>query len=944
MFERPRKPLIRRVKMANMLNRRDSLLLLCVAFACLPAVASDTEQAEHWSFRRLTSSPPPKVTNAGDVRTAVDRYLLAALEKAGLAFSPEADRYTLLRRLSFDLIGLPPTPEEIDAFIGDERPEAYERCVDRYLASPHYGERWGKWWLDAAGYADSNGYFSADSDRPLAYRYRDYVVAAFNRDQPFDQFLREQLAGDELSGYRPGAELRPDQVEPLVATHFLRNAQDGTGESDGNPDEVRADRYSVLEGAQQIIGSALLGLTLQCARCHDHKFEPVTQAEYYQLQAILAGAFDPEHWVKPHERQVVTASAAELAAWEAQTRQIDEGVARSRSEFAAWVREHRPRGQVLFEDHFDSPERLAERWTNTAPGDDAPAGSPPVQVGAASAPGALAQDAALRIIESGGGANRWLSTVASFDWTPDELGGSIEAIFDLIADKVAAADPPAARIGYYVGLHDYNDNGSTPGGNVLIDGNPAGGAAVHVDYPGADSRAVGAVGVSGYVPGRNYGVRITNRGEGNYQLEHLVDGLPEEKSVTLKEADLAVGGFGFEFCCNRSFIVDNVVIESISPPQSEATAEYLKVYAQKRQELEAAVAELNRRRTERPGRAAVVIDVSPTPPDWFLLVRGNYGKRGPKVDPGVPAVLSEASNPYALAVEPGAASSGRRLALARWLTQPGSRPAALVARVTVNRLWQQHFGVGICSTPENLGISGSPPSHPELLEHLAEQFVRDGWRLKSLHRSIVLSTAYRQSSLPREDALRIDADNRLLWRWPLRRLEAEDLRDAALAVSGDLDGTMGGRYVPTDRNAAGEVLVDENKPGGRRRSVYLQQRRTQTLSVLEVFDAPSIVTNCTRRSSSTIPLQSLSALNSAFAVARARGLAARLAGQPTEEMVRRAFLLVAGRPPRDEERAAAERFLRTQPSHHADRPDAERQAVVDFCQMLLASNAFLYVE
>ncbi|HEX5442602.1 MAG TPA: DUF1553 domain-containing protein, partial [Pirellulales bacterium] len=263
---------------------------------------------------------------------------------------------------------------------------------------------------------------------------------------------------------------------------------------------------------------------------------------------------------------------------------------------------------------------------------------------------------------------------------------------------------------------------------------------------------------------------------------------------------------------------------------------------------------------------------------------------------------------------------------------------------TVNRIWQHHFGVGICSTPENLGLSGSPPSHPELLEYLAAEFARGGWRLKPLHRAIVLSAAYRQASLPREDALRIDAGNRLLWRWPLRRLDAESLRDAALAASGELDRTVGGRYVPTIRNAAGEVVVDENAPGARRRSIYLQQRRTQTLSLLEVFDAPSMVTNCTRRSSSTIPLQSLSALNSEFAVARARGLAERLANESSGEFIRRAFLLVAGRPPRDDEQAAAERFLRGQPGNYAGRTDAERQAFIDFCQMLLASNACLYVE
>ena len=253
----------------------------------------------------------------------------------GLTLGPEADRATLIRRLSFDLTGLPPTPEEIDAFLADTRPDAYERLVDRLLASPRYGERWGKYWLDASGYADSNGYFSADSDRPLAYRYRDYVIRAFNADRPLDQFVREQLAGDELAGYEPGGDVTPAIVDQLVATHFLRNGQDGTGESDGNPDEVRADRYAVLEGAVQIIGSSLLGLTLQCAKCHDHKFEPVTQKEYYQLQAILYPAFNVEQVGQAERPRGGRRPRDELVApWEAHEKAIDAEVARLKKELA----------------------------------------------------------------------------------------------------------------------------------------------------------------------------------------------------------------------------------------------------------------------------------------------------------------------------------------------------------------------------------------------------------------------------------------------------------------------------------------------------------------------------------------------------------------------------------------------------------------------------------
>ncbi len=608
-------------------------------------------------------------------RTLIDRYLLARLEAKGLSFSPHAERATLIRRVSFDLTGLPPSPDEIAQFIADPAPDAYERMVDRYLASPHYGERWGKYWLDAAGYADSNGYFNADSNRPLAYRYRDYVVDSLNRDKPFDRFLQEQLAGDELSGYRPGEEVKPEMAELLVATHFLRNAQDGTGESDGNPDEVLADRYSVLEGAEQIFGSALFGLTLQCARCHDHKFEPVTQQEYYQLQAILRPAFNLDQWIKPNDRYVFTATTAETAAWEANITQLDAEIAELRRQFADWAREHRPRGEVLFEDHFDAPEQLTSQWSNTAPGDDAPGGAPAVNVGAQTAPGAVCESGALLIIESGGAGNRWLSTAKSFDWTPEAPGGWIQVTFDLVADKLPSGGEPAARIGYYIGLNDYNDNAERKG-NILLDGNPAGGADVHLDYPGADSRAAAKLGTSPYRPGHNFGVRVTNIGDGKFRLDHLVDLVPEERAVTLTGEDLADGGFGFEFCCGRSFVVDNVLIESgpSNAAANETQPNYEEELQSRRKQLEQAVAAANARRSDKPGKVAWVTDVSPQPPDVFLLVRGNYSQPGEKVAPGVPAVLCDPDNQYAVPPLPAAAATtGRRLAFAQWLTRPGSR-------------------------------------------------------------------------------------------------------------------------------------------------------------------------------------------------------------------------------------------------------------------------------
>jgi hypothetical protein len=673
---------------------------------------------DHWAFAPVASPLPPALRERHRVRTQVDRFIQSALEDQRLTLGPDADRATLIRRVSFDLTGLPPRPEDVAAFVGDPDPQAYEKLVDRLLASPRLGERWGKFWLDAMGYSDSNGYFSADTDRPLAYRYRDYVIRAVNADRPLDQIIREQLAGDELAGDRSKSDATPATIDLLVATHFLRNSQDGTGESDGNPDEVLADKYAVLEGTIQIIGSSLLGLTLQCAKCHDHKFEPVTQQEYYQLQAILFPAFNAEHWQKPNERFVIAGPRDELTRWQVHEKVIDAQI--------------------------EALER------NFASGPDAK----------------KKKDGLKRVIETAE-AQRW----------------------------------------------------------------------------------------------------------------------------------------------------------------------------------------------PNPGRIAWVGDVSNNPSEIPLLIRGNLATPGPKVGPGVLAFLTDPDNRY----EPkppfaGSSSTGRRLALARWLTKPGSRPAALLARVLANRIWQHHFGTGLVATSDNLGYTGSSPTHPELLEFLADTLVQSRWSAKALHRLIVTSSVYRQSTAARPEAARIDPDNRLLARYPLRRLDAEAIRDAMLAVTGELDERQGGTYVPTQRSDSGEVVVDESAAGAMRRSIYLQQRRTEITSMLEVFDAPLIVTTCTRRVPSTIPLQSLSLMNSDFVIARAQGLAKRLECEckgsarsvalPRDDRINRAFLLTIGREPDRDEYTAATRFLETQPARYPSLADPEsfHRALVDFCQMMLASNGFLYVD
>jgi len=955
-------------------------LLLTVVGGMILRFLNSASAADHWSFAKVARPAAPNVRDANRIRTPVDRFIQAAIEstfdrgppKNAIAdrslagrhgLPPEADRRTLIRRVSLDLTGLPPSPDEITAFLADVSPDAYGRMVDQYLASPRYGERWGKYWLDSAGYADSNGYFNADSDRPLAFRYRDYVVRSFNADKPFDLFIREQLAGDELSGFDPkrdSTSATPEQIDLLIATHFLRNGQDGSGESDGNPDEVRTDRYYALEATQQIVGSALLGLTLQCAKCHDHKFEPLTQRDYFALQAVFYPAFNVEQWVKPSDRFVYASLPGEVERWEAKNREAESQRAAMRREFGEWIRRHRPPAAIRFQDDFESADLSSARnWSNTAPGDDAPGGVAAVNLVTGpsansnqTGPTALFKDGTLHIVEGGPSGDKWISTRQAIDWTPDKPGEWVQATFDLVDNKSRPDQRAAERIAFFIALHDFNDNSSIERGNILLDGNPAGGAVVYVDYPGGDAKQAGQLGKSGFTPGQNYGVRVTNIDGKKFRLEQLVDLVPEERVVDLTADDLPDGGFGFEFCCGRSFVVDNVLIEtssvSASGSDQQAWQRFTADLQARRKEFDES---MNRARLElspKPGKIAWVSDVSPTPPEVRMLVRGNHKTPGDTIEPAAIRVLDDPAFPFVIQPPPtGVATTGRRLALANWLTRPGSGPAALLARVQVNRVWQYHFGSGLVATSDNLGVSGGSPSHPELLEWLTAEFVEGGWSFKNLHRLILTSAVFRQSALPDEAAYQIDPDNRLLWRFPVRRLDSEAIRDSMLFVSGELNLTLGGPYVPTMRNGEGEVLIGETSPGANRRSLYLQQKRTQVVSQLSLFDAPSIVFNCVQRTTSTMPLQSLTLLNSEFAVNRGRSLASRLdreAGTDANRRIEHAFLLALARQPESEELAASLRFVDDQTAEFGGTDEAPARAWTDFCQMLLASSLFLYVE
>ena len=721
----------------------------------------------HWAYRSLQRPSRPVIDRKKVVvQTAIDHFVQLRLENVGLSFSDEADRATLIRRVCFDLTGLPPTPEAVIKFKHDTAPDAFQRMVDHYLASPHYGVRWGKYWLDAGGYADSNGYFAADTDRPLAYRYRDWVVRAFNEDQAYDQFVIDQLAGDELVNYQPDVDVTSQMVDRLTATHFLRNAPDGSALSDGNVDEVRIDRYTVLEGMLEITMNSLLGVTIQCARCHDHKFEPVTQREYYSLQAIFFGAYNPDSWTVPDDRVVTIGLKADRDAHQL-------------------------------------------------------------------------------------------------------LGAKLDEQIQVLRDELRSAGLPYRRM-------------------VILE---------RLKHIGAD------------------------------QLSSILEAWETAQQDRSDEQHQLVEDYKQELEVSDEDLVKKF-------PQ----------FAEVQERIKESIERHEQSRPEPLAKIAVLVDVDSKPADHHVLVLGQHHEPGSVVQPGVPAVFSRDSNRYRIEADDLTNSSGRRLAFARWVSSPDN---PLFARVMVNRVWMHHFGEGLVTTPANLGLSGAAPSHPDLLDYLAVELIRSEWSIKALHRLILGSAVYRQRSSPHEAGLASDPDNRLLWRYPLHRLSAEAVRDSILSVSGQLNNQMYGPYVPTERKSDGLVVVKEDHPGALRRSIFLQQRRTQMPSMLKLFDAPEMVTSCPQRDTSTVPLQSLAMLNSQFTRSCARQMAHRLreeAGANDREQIERAVLLAAGRAPWPVELRASLEFLSKQRKAYAQEADADHRVWTDFCQMLLAGSSALYIE
>ena len=729
------------------------------------------EDRQFWSFKTPVRPALPVVKAQDRVRTAIDSFLLAKLEEQGLSFNPDAPKDVLLRRVYLDLWGLPPTIEQANEFLQDERPNAYELLVDRLLAAPQYGERWARHWLDVAGYADSDGYLAADRVRPEAWRYRDYVIEALNRDLPYDQFVREQLAGDELTDWRKADEITPEIERQLRATGFLRTAMDPTYPGYIEPNEV----HQVLADTVQIVSSTFLGLTVQCARCHSHKFDPISQRDYYSLQAVLLGAYDPARWQPSEVRGIPLATEAQEARIADHNKKVDERVA------------------ALVATSAELTTRFRKRQIR----DILMAANP-----------AAAPDTAL--------VDQLLAVVA------------------LAADK------------------------QTPEQKQLI---------------------------TQHLPGSVW----TN--------EELAKRYPEfaEDSAKLTAAVAAEGA------------------------------------------LKKAIVKLR-----------ALSDVDEKAAEGRILKRGEHTKPGGAVTANVPEVLATAG--YQLDVKPGYKTSGRRLAFARWLTDP-SHP--LVSRVQVNRIWARHFGRGLVPTQGNFGKSGTRPSHPELLDWLATEFISAGWSQKALHRLMLTSTAYRQTVDVDPAKTAADPENLLWGAWQPRRVEGEVVRDGLLAVAGKLNLQMLG--APSNVAAQGDgAVVDTDDAPGRRRSIYQIVRRSQHLTMLELFDTPSMEVNCPERTVSIVPLQALAMLHGPQAERAAAALAERvLAAAPADnERLNWLYRTMLTRAPRPTETQHLTGFLEEMRTEQlagkaTPTPDeqlaATRFAWKEAALVLLNSNEFLFV-
>ncbi|MDB5385049.1 MAG: hypothetical protein JWM11_695, partial [Planctomycetaceae bacterium] len=833
------------------------------------------EDRKFWSFQAPIRPPVPTVRTQDRVRNEIDAFLLQKLEAKGLTFNPEAPKVVLLRRLCFDLLGLPPTLEQADEFQKDSRPDAYERLVDRLLDSPQYGERWARHWLDIAGYADSDGYLAADRPRPEAWRYRDYVIEALNRDLPYDQFVREQLAGDELTDWRRAEEITPEVERQLRATGFLRNALDPTYPGYTEPNEI----HQMLADTMQIVSSSFLGLTVQCARCHSHKFDPISQRDYYTLQAVFLGALDPARWVPSEVRGIGLATEAQEAKINERNMKVDERVAGlngSVNELTTRFRKKRVTEVLAGISHqLGKPFQagsLAPDWTVTLAGTAKGWKSNPTadRLEVQSIDGA--QGYALVRLSRPVALTREFESSLVFSWqSQDGEPAANQAMQGAQLNLRDAAGNLVACVGY---IDENNNLRGSPISGIHTAADPLGKDVIE-HHVKAFKQAVPANEKAHALPASGTATVKIRRDAAGLITVQFDDGKLSDSSTVENKTSIATieiefrryvleGSATFNGLALHDFQLTAPPIDPLDGPQTEKLALALSVkpeqrneeqklltmkfplsipleaddlaprYAEYRDELAkfktAITSELALKQTITRIRGLIDIDDKPT--SGKIMRRGDHDKPGATVDAGVPEVLALTNFKYQ--PQPGYKTSGRRTAFAQWLTDAKN---PLLARVQVNRIWARHFGRGIVPTQANFGRAGVKPTHPELLDWLATEFIRLGWSQKAVHRLLVTSSAYRQTADTDPAKSAADPENALLGAWQPHRIEGEVLRDSLLAVAGTLNPQMGGP--PSQVAAQGDgSVIDTDDAAGRKRSIYQIVRRSQHMTLLDLFDTP----------------------------------------------------------------------------------------------------------
>jgi len=824
-----------------------------------------TPAADHWSFRKPSRPPTPAVNDASWPRNPIDAFVLARLEKEGLKPSPEADRATLVRRVSLDLTGLPPTVGEVDAFLADAAPDAYERLVERLLASPHFGERWARFWLDRARYADTNGY-EKDRERS-AWPYRDWVIRALNADTPFDRFTVEQIAGDLLPGASPAQK---------VATGFHRNTM--TNEEGGV--DVEEFRFAALVDRVATTGTVWLGLTVQCAQCHTHKYDPITQREYYRLMAFLNNADEPELDVPD------PSIAARRATAEAEIKSLEMSRAGTLPDLdakqAEWESKQRPvRWSVV------RPTRAASKKhatmtvqpdgsvlvTGDKPNNDVyEVELSPAQAGVTALRLEVLPDPSL---PDGGPGRAPLFSVGDF----------------LLTELTVDAGEPASKNLQRLKLADATQDYCEPGrpATLAIDGVTDTGWSIKGGVGQAHAAVFTVAGAAGPTPHAGARLLVTMHQEyihqmtiGRFRLSVSADPKPVKASGLPAEVEAALLVPRGERTASQAAAVRDHFL-SVAPELSERNRK---------------IGEIRKAMPKYPTAMVMRERAADHARVTKVHKRGEFLKEADPVGPGVPAVLHP--------LPPG--SPANRLTLARWLV---SEDNPLVGRVVMNQVWQAYFGRGLVSTSEDFGVQGARPTHPDLLDELAVEFPARGWSLKAMHRLIVTSATYRQSARATPELTARDPRNELLARGPRFRVDAETVRDIALAASGLLSRQVGGPSVfppqpdgVTSLAYGGAGWPVSTGADRYRRGLYTYLKRTAPYAAFVVMDAPTSDTACVRRERSNTPLQALTLLNDAVFVEAAQALARRVVAEvdgPTEARVSHAFRLCLARPPRPDE-------------------------------------------